>query len=232
MTTKSTSIPPGLRPGLLTGVTDSDKVPGLGALRVAHKAATERAVKLVQGLEAVRDDPTRTGAQRVEAQAALLEKHAAGIRKTLEVARNEAVRAMAGEADAINRGLRQGLDLGERKEIRSVLRELPPGERRAAVMAALEAGDRLTVSAVLTAPSALTTGLGEGDLGMIRQKAVQRFFPEQHENMAALDTALDRFSQALDAVDPWADRLRPAGAKQVAERAAKAKAAAAAAMAG
>jgi hypothetical protein len=85
-------------------------------------------------------------------------------------------------------------------DVRAALRSMGESARREAIRAAIQAGDREAVSAVLAA-SPLASGLSPNDLAGVRMDAERKFAPKEAETRDNLDKLRELVARAGDATE-------------------------------
>lgn len=98
-------------------------------------------------------------------------------------------------------------------EIRGALKGMSQKERDAAIMAAVDAGDKALISAVLHAPSPITHGPVTIPRETLIKEVVNRANPTLENEMADLEFALQSLSLAHDGFESGAKKLRDIGAE-------------------
>ena len=82
-------------------------------------------------------------------------------------------------------------------EVRAHLRPLPKSERSTFIAKAIDADDRRTVAAVLSAPPFLS-GIGSETSTTVRDQAARRWASVEHEQARAIAKAIERVTTALN----------------------------------
>lgn len=186
-----------LSPGMITGLGGFEEFGGYGlehvvsAMDVLHTACAN----IIEARKSLQSDPTLTDAARAIAVADLADKLTAKVTKSADASMTMLKRAIASERAELSKPLAAAVSPELGREIRAHVMNLKPGERIGFLQAQAKAGDTVTLSAVLKAPSYLS-GMEPAMLTTLNAELNHALNPAAVRRLAMLEKAEERLAHA------------------------------------